>query len=277
MKLRKHIGHVIRGTIGIFENNRPQKIVSRDVKRFEIGKSIGGLPIECFQIGHGGRKIILAAGIHGNEVGTVKLAQHLTHWLHANTDEFEMMTVFVVLCLNPDGFSMAKKNPDYFHGGRIGRFNKNNVDLNRNFLTKSFRQNSLWMFGKNYSETVPVYCGPHGNSEPETKALTDFILSNGIKMLVMFHNAGREVMGSNDPLAQNLAGLYAQKTGFKLVNGKMWPTNKQTGTAKDWCEENSVSYIEIEGSVRWGSDWKTQKGALIAVLEEFKMLRSDIN
>ncbi len=277
MRLRKHLGHVVRGTIGMFENNRPQKIVPRDVKRFEIGTSVGGLPIECFQIGHGAHKIIFTAGIHGNEVGTVKLAQHLVDWLHTHAGEFKMMTIFVVLCLNPDGFSMAKKNPDYFHGGRVGRFNKNNVDLNRNFLTNNFRQNSTWMFGKNYSETVPVYCGPRGNSEPETKALTDFILSNSIKILFMFHNAGRDVMGSNDLLAENLARLYAQKTGFQLVNGEMWPTNKQTGTAKNWCEENGISYIEIEGSVRWGSDWKIQKTALAAVLEELKMLRRDIN
>ena len=28
---------------------------------------------------------------------------------------------------------------------------------------------------------------------------------------------------------------------------------------KEWCDLNNIAYIEIEGSTRWGSDWKKQK------------------
>ncbi len=269
-KIKKKIGHILRGLKGIYENNFenfPEILPS--VNRFILGHSVKEKEIGCYKIGNGLQKIIFISAIHGNEVGTVKLAHQLINWLTTENKGFkEKFTIFIIPCLNPDGYNLAKEHPDYFKGGRIGRFNTNNVDLNRNFETPNFKTESVWSFGKNYTEKEKVFCGNKPNSEPEIKALTDFIIKQGIKVFFIFHNAGKDVMGNNIPLSQELVKIYGKETSFRIVKDGEWQEMSQTGTAKEWCELNNIVYIEVEGSIRWGSDWYIQKPAIIKVLEK---------
>lgn len=258
------LGHVKRGIPGFFQNNfiQPPQI-STSLPCINIGKSISGKTIKCFKVGNGKNKKLYTFGIHGNEVGTVKLGHYFTSWLSENVKKLDQYTIFVVPCLNPDGYDMACNRPEYLQGGRTGRFNANNVDLNRNFDTPSFRKKSKWAFGKNYSEKSDVHCGEFGGSEPEIKALTEFIKSEKIKVLLMFHNAGKDIMPNSSKLAKKMAKIYADKTGFRIVKSDHWKELQQTGTAAEWCDIHGISYVEIEGSTRWGSDWRIQKEAMI--------------
>lgn len=265
--LKKKLGGIKRGGLGFLQNHFSRAVdIPAGVSITEIGKSVDGRPLECFRIGNGPNKILYAAGIHGNEVGTVKLAYHLLDWLDKNKACWRDFTFFVIPCLNPDGYALARENPDYFNGGKVGRFNAHSVDLNRNFDTPSFQNKSVWGFGKNYAESVEVDCGTAGNSEPETRALTEFILNNNIRILFMFHNAGGDVMGNNNPLSQKLTHIYAQKTGFHYVSEEDWAKLQQSGTAKEWCDLQNIAYIEIEGSTRYGADWGRQRAAIEATI-----------
>ncbi|MDO9399182.1 MAG: M14 family zinc carboxypeptidase [bacterium] len=266
-KILKQFGYIKRGILGFFQNNFDKlQNLSKKFGSFEIGKSIKEKPIQCFKIGNGPCKLLCVSGIHGNEIGTVKLAHCFLNWAHNNIDQFKNYTLFVVPCLNPDGYYLACKNPDYFNGGKIGRFNVNNVDLNRNFDTPSFTQKSIWSFGKNYKENVEVFCGNYGNSEPEIKALTELIKDKKIQIVFMFHNAGNDVMGNKNKLSQRLTKIYSEKTGFKYVSDEDWKELKQTGTAKEWCDLHDIAYVEVEGTTRWGSDWKKQKKAIKSIM-----------
>jgi hypothetical protein len=91
-----------------------------------------------------------------------------------------------------------------------------------------------------------------------------------VKVAYFFHNAGRDVMGNKNELSQNLVKLYSEKTGFRFIPDEEWQKMDQTGTAKEWCEINNIAYIEVESSTRWGSDWKVQKDAIIATLQEIQ-------
>lgn len=266
-KIKNRLGVIKRGIFGIIQDNL-EKIPSplESIHKFKIGESRKSQPIYCYQLGKGNCKLLFVSAIHGNEVGTVKLAYHLINWAYRNMEKLKESTLFIIPCLNPDGYASALKNPDYFHGGQIGRFNSNDVDLNRNFDTPSFQSRSVWSFGKNFKENIPVFCGDKGNPEPEIAALTKFIIDNRIKVLFIFHNAGREVMGNNNTLSQKLIEIYSQKTGFKCVKDKDWQKLGQTGTAKEWCELNDVAYVETESSTRWGSDWKKQKEAIMSAI-----------
>ncbi|MFA4814658.1 MAG: M14 family zinc carboxypeptidase [Candidatus Gracilibacteria bacterium] len=268
-KLKRKLGYIKRGLLGIFQNNfikspdAPTELYS-----FLIGKSVKEQPIKCFKIGNGKRKLLYAFGIHGNEVGTVKLAHYFLNWAHETRAQLQDFTLFVIPCINPDGYSLAYSDPGYFEGGKTGRLNANDVDLNRNFDTPSFKQKSKWSFGENYSEKSDVYCGSHAGSEPEIQALTKFIKIEKIPTLFMFHNAGKDVMPNSIQPAQKLAKIYSKKTGFRLVKEGHWKVLRQTGTAAEWCDINNIAYIEIEGSTRWGSDWKRQKEAIKASMFE---------
>lgn len=217
--------------------------------------------IDCLQVGTGKCSVLVFAGIHGNEVGTVKLAGYLAHWLEQNISQLHS-SVCVIPCLNPDGYAQAQASPDYFHGGRIGRFNANNVDLNRNFPVLSFQSRSVWRHGKNYQETTEVFAGETPGSEPEVQALVSAVKECAPQLIISLHNAGADVTPSNNPVAQKYAQTFAAATGYTVFSQDKWQALKQTGTAKEWCEQQHISYIEIEGSSRWDSDWSRQGPAL---------------
>ncbi|MFH1456737.1 MAG: M14 family zinc carboxypeptidase, partial [Patescibacteria group bacterium] len=142
-------GTVYRGIIGAWHNlvNREQDIV-KNIKKEVIGKSVKNKEILAYSIGHGDKKLLIVGGIHGNEIGTVKLAKKIIGWSYKNCSGLKT-GVTVIPVLNIEGYEKAKQNLDYIHRGKIGRFNANSVDLNRNFPAQNFKQYSEWGIGKN--------------------------------------------------------------------------------------------------------------------------------
>lgn len=269
--LKNRLGVFKRGIFGIIQNNfEKSPDIPQEVKKYSIGKSAGGSEINLFEIESGPKKILLMAGTHGNEVGTVKLAENIAGWLNANKENFSNLSFYIIPCLNPDGFAQAKKNPNYFGGGKIGRFNGNSVDLNRNFPVQSFRSESFWYWGKNYEDSEKVFCGPGGGSESETQALIKFIHEKEIKIIFSFHNVGSDVITNNSPFAKEIGHIYAQNSGFRLLGPECNYSRDFSGWMGEWCDKQDIAYIEIEGSTRWGSDWKKQRQALEASLNCIK-------
>lgn len=222
--------------------------------------------IYLYKIGKGSSKVLFLSAIHGNEVGTVKLQSYLINFLK-DSNLLSKNSFYFIPCLNVEGYKLAKAHPDYFNGGNVGRNNKSNVDLNRNFPTKSFKSNSTWNFGKDYSEEREAFAGDKPLSEKETYALIDLIKKENVKTIISFHNSGRDVTASNNGGSKKLAKIFVNKTKFKLVCEADWKKINQSGTLKEWCDENNKIYLEIEGTTRWGSDWNNQREGLIAILE----------
>jgi len=261
---KKRLGLIKRGVFGLIQNNLEKTKVDSDVS-FVIGHSVRRKEIECYKIGQGKYKILFVSGTHGNEVGTIKLALKLFVWLKENIDRYKDFTFFVLPCLNPDGYELACRDPDYWHGGMIGRYNANNVDLNRNFETPTFRSTAFWAHGKGYREKSEVFSGEKPFSEPETQALANLLKKEEIKMVFAFHNAGKDVIG--DATSQNLAKKFSVASGYKFESDKEWQKVSRTGTFKEWCEINNIAFLETEGSSRWGSDWEYHKKGISVVLE----------
>ena len=263
-KLKVKLKDYARGFHGIYQNKRDRYLLIPDgLKEVLLGHSVEECEIFAYKFGDGGKvKILFMGGIHGNEVGTVKLMYKLINYLHDR--KFLGLEIYVLPCLNPDGLKKALESPDYFGGGRIGRFNANDVDLNRNFATKSFRSENYWFFG---DRNVSVYCGEKPFCEPESKILADFIKERGISILYSFHSRGREIMGNQNALSQKLVKDFVGKTGYKYVSEEDWRKLGQTGTIKEWCDESAIAYVEVEAATRYGSDWKNQKDAIIGALK----------
>lgn len=57
-------------------------------------------------------------------------------------------------------------------------------------------------------------------------------------------------------LKGKLGLLLCAATGYPIVIREEWSALGRTGTAREWCEENGIGYLEIEASERWESDWK---------------------
>lgn len=267
-RIKKQLGYFIRGIKGFIKNRKENLVNTSFQSSLNIGTSIAGVPINYYEIGNGKKRILFTACIHGNEVGSSKVAKHLINWLNEELNSYNNFTFYIIPVLNPDGYLKAIKQPDYLNGGLIGRFNSNSIDLNRNFPTRSFQSKSIWSRGKNYSETLEVKCGEYGASEPEIASLIKFIKDKQIQIYVALHNVAPDVMGSHDLIGEKIASIFAKHSGYAVVSHETWKNLNQTGTAKEWCEENGVTYLEVEGSERWSPDWVNHKKGFKAVLDE---------
>lgn len=268
---RIFLGQLRRGLRGVFDNvfDRPAK-VPEQLTPLVVGRSVQGRELLAYSIGSGATSLFFVGGLHGNEIGSVKAMHALLRWLPSQAELFKAFTLWVVPCLNPDGYAQARQHPDYWHGGRIGRFNANRVDLNRNFPTVSFQSHSEWTHGKAYQDWTEVYAGPTGGSEPEIKVLLGFIATKKISLLAVFHTAGADVTGSCDAKGQDLAQAYAEASGYRFFPEEEWRALGHTGSAKEWCEEQRLAFLEIEGSTRWGSDWGRHRKGIEAMLKRMR-------
>lgn len=266
-KIKRQIGTWKRVAFGWLHHHLDDCTLPEGIKVFSIGNSVQGRPIEVCRIGRGEKRVAFVGAIHGNEVGTYRFVRRLLRYLALRGKSFKGFTFFFIPCLNPDGYTLASGQPDFGGGGRIGRFNGNGVDLNRNFPVKSWQQVGVWSHGDNYSHTTEVFAGESAGSEPEVKVLTSFLVDQRVDLLFMFHNCGGDVVGSKEPRGQEMARHFHKATGFKLYTEKMWKDLGQLGSCKEWCEGAGISMLEVEGSYRWGSDWRRQKKGVVACLQ----------
>lgn len=207
----------IRGIIGILEGL--EKAERTQVESSVLAKSAGGLDINIYKLGNGSKKILFLGCVHGNEIGAYKLVYNLINYLDKNRSYLKNITVYFVPAMNVDGYNEAIRNPDYFNGGLIGRTNNNNVDLNRNFDTADWAKDGIWRFG---NKEINVSGGERPFSEPETKALKEFIGENGINIIFDFHNRAGTVLGTKGP-GKEIAKTYSKYSGYKDISDNNYP------------------------------------------------------
>jgi hypothetical protein len=201
--------------------------------------------------------------IHGNETGTVSLMHKWIYDLyHKSSSIPKHICVHIIPCLNADGYALAQQYPDYLSWGRIGKFNANKVDLNRNFLTSNWSADAT-MFIANQEYHVSWWLFP--SSEPEVDCLLQFIKQQNIKTVYIYHNCRGTVMSDFSAYTNHLASEYAVKSWYKIFSEEQrnaWWDNKKTGHFTVWWQENSVSIVEVELATRWNAEWKRNKAAL---------------
>lgn len=121
----------------------------------EIGRSSRGRPIGAARFGPDGgaavQRVLVVAGVHGDEPSTVEAAIDLCAVLAATPPARAAVTVVPVL--NPDGLALGRKNT------------ARNVDLNRNFPAASFT----------LDHRPGYFPGERPLSEPEARCLTALV------------------------------------------------------------------------------------------------------
>ncbi len=208
------------------------------VSVFSIGKSTLGKDLWAVRLTKGARGtqasskpgIVFLGTHHAREhLSTevpLKLAQHLV----ANRADpeiarlLETRDIYFVPMVNPDGveydieggkYHMHRKNMAKNADGSFG------VDLNRNYS---------WGWGGGGASADPgddTYRGPSAFSEPESRAVRDFVSARpNLKVLLSYHTFSELILypwgGSNDPIPdakargafQAMAGEMAKMTGY---------------------------------------------------------------
>lgn len=228
-----------------------------------IGKSVEGREIKSYAFGNGKTNLVFVGGIHGGyEWNSTYLAYRFIDFLKENQDFVPSdITVTVIPSANPDGlFKITGKVgrftvddvPDSTTNG-LGRFNANDVDLNRNFDCK-WKPESTW-------QNKIVSAGTSAFSEPEAQAIKNFVEDKKPKAFVFWHSKANAVYASEctDGVLPETLGImkaYSLSSGYKSV--KSFDAYEVTGDAEGWLASIGIPAITVElrthESIEWGKN-----------------------
>ncbi|SFV75344.1 Carboxypeptidase A1 precursor [hydrothermal vent metagenome] len=180
-------------------------------------------------------------------------------------------TLYMVPCANPDGFEYSRNHFAFWRKNR--RRNKDGsfgVDLNRNFEVG---------FSKNSNMTSNVYSGPHPFSEPETRALRDFVLGHkNITIALDYHSQGNVFFPAHNfihedaidaidlnLLASNMAEEIRKESGreYGVHMGKP-PTKLISGSGREFYYSQGILSLVVEVGTRNISDYQENMSENIA-------------
>ena len=239
-----------------------------------IGTSVEDRDIKAYHFGTGEKEILFVGGIHGGyEWNTSLVAFELIDYLKENPDAVPAdLKVTVIPVLNPDGLNKVVGTDGRFEASDVatdqkiiveGRFNGNNVDLNRNFDC-DWKASAVW-------QNKTVSGGTSAFSEPESMAIRDYVQDNNpVAVIVWYSSAGgvyasscdgKNVSAETDIITKAFAKAsgYPAHTDFNsyAINGDM--TN--------WLAKEGVPAISVLLTDHTNTEWAKNKKGVEAILE----------
>jgi len=233
-----------------------------------VGRSVQGRPIETYRLNHGSRHVVLVGGIHGGyEWNSILLAYETLDYLLTNPDLIPPeITLHIIPSANPDGQFRVTQQDQRFSPSDVsadtipGRFNANEVDLNRNWDCQ-WSPTALW-------RDTPVQGGTAPFSEPESEALRDYCLTYLPEVVVFLHSAANGVFASGCPdphqPSLELATVYAQAAGYPVY--ERFDAYPITGDAGDWLTAQGIASFTVELRNHSDTDWPQNREGLLALL-----------
>jgi len=195
----------------------------------------------------------------GNELG-VEFIDFILKNYETNpriTAALSKNTLYLVPCLNPDGFEYSRTHFSFWRKNR--RNNKNGtygVDLNRNFSIG---------YVKTTDTSSNVYSGPEPFSEPETRAIKEFVDAHeNITIALDYHSQGNvffpahrfnheaELNGTDlNILCANMNYEIKKVTGreYGIHRGKP-PTKLISGSGREYYYSKGIIAVVIEVGTR---------------------------
>lgn len=239
-----------------------------------LGESVEGRVIEAYRFGDGHKHLLLVGGIHGGyEWNTVVLAYRFIDYFDTNPEVIpEDLEVTIIPSLNPDGIYKVVGKEGRFVSTDIpesvdqalGRFNANEVDLNRNFDCK-WQPESTWR-----SKVVSAGSAPF--SEPESEILRDFVLDNDPLAVVFWHSQGDAVYASDCedgilPDTLKIMDAYSDGSGYRAVES--FSAYETTGDAEGWLAAIGIPSITVELKTHEAIEWERNLAGIKALFEHY--------
>ncbi|MGR5166090.1 M14 family zinc carboxypeptidase [Vibrio astriarenae] len=191
----------------------------------------------------------------GNELA-VSFIQYILDNYQTNPDVIDALsrnTLYMVPCLNPDGFEYSHNHFSFWRKNRRDNGDgTHGVDLNRNFGV-NFRHST-----KTHSN---IYGGPEAFSEPETQAIKSFVEAHdNIRIALDYHSQGNvffpahkfnheaEMEGTDlNILCANMAQEIYKVTQrrYGIHRGKP-PANLIHGSGREWYYNRGILSTVVE-------------------------------
>jgi len=246
-----------------------------DESKTVIGSSVNGNDITAYHYGEGDTELLFVGGIHGGYAwNTVLVAYELMDYLEENPGAIpENVKVTVIPALNPDGLSEVVGTTGRFAKADVpssqeatvpGRFNANNVDLNRNFDC-DWKSSGTW-------QKRTVSGGSSAFSEPESKAVRDYVEAHDLGAVVVWYSAVGGVFASSchngiSPDTLALTKLYADASGYPAYED--FDFYEITGDMVNWLAKNKIPAISVLLTTHEDVEWEKNRKGVDALLEHY--------
>ena len=219
-----------------------------------IGTSVEGRSLEAYRFGAGPINLALIGGIHGGyEWNSTHLMNRLLTYLSDNTEIVPTdISLYIIPTANPDGLAHS--------GTASGRFNANEVDLNRNWDC-DWQPEARWL-------SQPVNPGTEPFSEPETRSVRNFLMIGRFVGAIFYHSAGTMVTagsrcGGGDE-AKEYSHAIASVTNYVSMQ---YPQSDITGESTDWLSGKGIPSVTIELTTHTAIDWEMNMKGLQAIFQ----------
>lgn len=264
----------------ITENNQEDKTAEENIteenpKETVIGKSVLGKNITAYHYGSGDKELLFIGGIHGGySWNTVLVARELINFLENNSEIIpENIKVTVIPVLNPDGLNKVVGTDGDFDENEIpssekdtivGRFNENEVDLNRNFDC-DWQTTSKW-------QNRTVSGGDAEFSEPESQAIKNYVEKNNPTAIVTWYSAAGGVFASEChngvlPETKEITNVYAKASGYKAY--QEFNFYEINGDMVNWFAKKGIPAISVLLTTHQSVEWSKNKAGIEALLEYY--------
>lgn len=252
------------------EEKEPEPASSR-----VIGRSVEGRDIEVYTFGSGDTHLLFVGGIHGGyEWNSVLLAYRFIDHLKADPAAVpEGLRISIIPSANPDGLFEVIGQAGRFTLEDVpadegepptGRFNANEVDLNRNFDCQ-WQPESTW-------RGQSVSAGDEPFSEPEAQAIRDLVEADRPDAAVFWHSQSNAVYASECedgilPETLEVMNTYAEAAGYPSVESfDHYPI---TGDAEGWLASLDIPAVTVELSTHETVEWEKNLAGFQAVVEMY--------
>jgi len=272
---------LVLGAIALFKKAPEEPVEEEPVvvdlgpRSAVIGQSVEGRPIEAYSYGSGDRNLLFVGGVHGGyEWNSVLLAYRMMDYLGANLSSIpEGLVVTIVPNANPDGVYKVIGKEGRFNALDVpsdealqasGRFNANDVDINRNFDCK-WQPESTWRGNV-------VSAGTEAFSEPEAEAIRSYVVANNPKAAIFWHSQSNAVYASECesgilPETTAIMNAYSKASGYPPVDS--FDAYSVTGDAEGWLASVGIPAITVELSSHEAIEFEKNLAGVRALLSEY--------
>jgi len=239
-----------------------------------IGVSVEGRNIDAYTYGNGNMHLLFVGGIHGGyEWNSVLLAYAFMDYLDAHPEAIPAgLKVTVIPSANPDGVYKVIGKEGLFTITDVpintdivsGRFNAHDVDLNRNFECK-------WKPEGTWRDNL-VSAGSEPFSEPEAKAIRDFVSENRPDTAIFWHSQANAVYASECeagiiPETIDIMNAYSHASGYPAV--KSFDSYETTGDAEGWLASIGIPAITVELQTHETIEWERNLSGIKALFDYY--------
>lgn len=241
-----------------------------------IGTSVEGKTITAYHFGTGADEVVLIGGVHGGySWNTALLGYELIDYFDANPAVIpENITVTVIPVMNPDGLESTVGTVGRFSSTiaaglnedvRIaGRFNAENVDLNRNFDCE-WKPTSNW-------QNRTVSGGDAAFSEPEAMAIRDYVTkAKPVAAIVWFSSEGKVYLSACGSRPSTASGELANTfgTAAKYPVSEEFNAYAISGDMVNWMAKQGIPAISVLLTDHTDTEFNKNKAGVEAVLKAY--------